>query len=58
MGDFGIYFPVGDVTELAHQLLAATQIDWPAKSREALAMAARFNIDSIINEWKQLIDEQ
>lgn len=58
MGDFGLYFPVGDVTELAHQLLAATQMDWPAKSREALATAARFNIESIINQWKQLFDER
>ena len=58
MGDFGLYFPVGDVTELAHQLLVATQMDWPAKSREALATAARFNIESIINQWKQLFDER
>lgn len=55
MGDFGLYFPNGDVQALADRLQQATQLDWSAKSAEALQIAARFNIETIIQQWQQLI---
>ena len=58
MGDFGLYFINGDVNGMARQMLAATQLDWQEKSKQALQIAARFNLDTIINQWKQLIDER
>ena len=57
MGDFGMFFSVGDVNGMARQMLQATQMDWQEKSKQALQIAARFNIDTIINQWKKLIDE-
>lgn len=56
MGDFGLYFKNGDINGLACQLEAATHIDWPAKSEEALRIAQKFNIENIIAQWKALID--
>ena len=58
MGDFGLYFINGDVNGMARQMLAATQLDWQEKSKQALEIAARFNMNTIINQWKQLIDER
>ena len=58
MGDFGLYFINGDVNGMARQMHAATQLDWPKESKQALQIAARFNMDTIINQWKQLIDER
>jgi glycosyltransferase involved in cell wall biosynthesis len=58
MGDFGLYFINGDVNGMARQMLATTQLDWQEKSKQALQIAARFNLDTIINQWKQLIDER
>jgi glycosyltransferase involved in cell wall biosynthesis len=58
MGDFGLYFINGDVNGMARQMQVATQLDWQEKSKQALQIAARFNIDTIINQWKQLIDER
>jgi len=58
MGDFGMYFTNGDVNGLAQQTIEATQINWKEKSEQALQIAARFNIETIINQWKQLIDER
>ena len=57
MGDFGMYFSVGDVNGMARQMKQATQMDWQEKSEQALQIAARFNIDTIIKQWKQLINE-
>lgn len=56
MGDFGMYFKNGDIYGLAQRLEEATHIDWQAKSKEALAIAQRFDIKNIIRKWKQLID--
>lgn len=56
MGDFGLYFKNGDIEDLARQLEEATQIDWQAKSKEALAIAQRFDIKNIIRQWKELIE--
>ena len=57
MGDFGMYFSVGDVKGMARQMKAATQMDWQEKSEQALKIAARFDIKTIINQWKKQIDE-
>ena len=58
MGDFGMYFTNGDVNGLAQQMIEATHINWQEKSEQALHIAARFNKETIINQWKQLIDER
>lgn len=58
MGDFGMYFSVGDVKGMAQRMTEATQIDWQEKSEQAIQIAAQFSIDTIINQWKQLIDER
>lgn len=55
MGDFGLYFPNGDIHALAAQLHHATQTDWTQKSREALQIAERFNIEIIIKQWQHII---
>ena len=56
MGDFALYFKNGDVDELAQRLEDATQIDWQNKSKKALKIAKRFDINNIIKQWKQLIE--
>jgi len=55
MGDFGLYFKNGDISSLAQQLEAATRLDWPSLSDEALVIARRFDISHIIERWKALI---
>ena len=57
MGDFGMYFSVGDVKGMARCMTEATKMDWLEKSEQALQIAARFNIETIIKQWKQLIDK-
>ena len=56
MGDFGMYFKNGNIDDLAQKLEDATHIDWQAKSKEALAIAQRFDIENIIKQWKELIE--
>ena len=56
MGDFALYFRNGDIEDLAQRLKDATQIDWQSKSKEALKIAERFDINNIIKQWKQLIE--
>ena len=56
MGDFGMYFKNGDIEDLAQRLEDATHIDWYAKSKEALEIAKRFDIENIISQWKKLIE--
>ena len=56
MGDFGVYFENGNVNQLAQKMHEVTQIDWQKKSKEALEIAERFNIDNIIKQWKAMID--
>ena len=56
MGDFGIYFENGNIEDLAQRLEEATHIDWQAKSKEALSIAQRFDIENIIKQWKELIE--
>ena len=56
MGDFALYFKNGDIRELAQRLEDATHLDWQAKSKEAMEIAQRFNINHIIEQWKQLFE--
>ena len=56
MGEFGLYFRNGDIEELAQRLEDATQINWQAKSKAALKIAERFDINNIIKQWKQMIE--
>jgi glycosyltransferase involved in cell wall biosynthesis len=56
LGDFGMYFKNGDIEDLAQQLEDATHIDWEAKSKEALEIAKRFDIENIISQWKKLVE--
>ena len=56
MGDFGIYFKNGDITDLAQRLEDATQINWGIKSKEAIKISQNFKVDYIIKQWKQLIE--
>lgn len=56
MGDFGLYYINGDVNGLARQMMQATRLDWTSKSKEAMAIARRFDLGSIIRQWRQLLD--
>lgn len=56
MGDFGLYFKNGDITDLAERLEEATHIDWSKKSQEAFNIAKRFDIQNIISCWKKIIE--
>lgn len=56
MGDFGMYFENGNIEDLAQKLEEATHIDWQAKSKDALNIAQRFDIENIIKQWKELIE--
>ena len=55
MGDFGLYYINGDVNGLARQLHAATQLPWPSKSREAMDIAHRFTMNTIIRQWHNVL---
>jgi len=55
LGDFGLYFRSGDATDLASKLDDATRIDWQKKSDEAIALAANFSVESITQQWKEII---
>lgn len=57
MGNFGLYFKNGDIEDLAKKLEDATHIDWNQKSQEALEIAKRFDINNIIQHWKELIEK-
>lgn len=57
MGDFGLYFKNGDIEELAQRLEEATHLDWQKKSKEALEIAKRFDLNTIIAQWKQLLED-
>lgn len=57
MGDFGLYFENGNIEELAQRLEEATHLDWQRKSKEALEIAKKFDLNTIIDQWKQIIEE-
>jgi len=52
MGDFGLYFENGNIEELADRLLEATTLDWKKKSEEAFAIARRFDLGRIAEQWR------
>jgi glycosyltransferase involved in cell wall biosynthesis len=56
MGDFGLYFRNGNINELAKRLEDATRLDWDTKSKEAIKISQRFEVNHIIKQWKQLIE--
>ena len=57
MGNFGIYFKNGNSEDLADKLEEATKIDWQQKSNEAIELSKRFNVHTIIKQWKELIEQ-
>lgn len=57
MDGFALYFKNGDVADLARCLQQATAIDWSQKSKEAMAIACRFDIRAIAAQWQNLINE-
>ena len=57
MGNFGLYFENGNIEQLAEQMKKATQMDWKKKSAEATEIAKRFDVDSIVKQWKAMIYE-
>jgi glycosyltransferase involved in cell wall biosynthesis len=56
MGDFGLYFKNGDINNLAQRLEDATKFDWAEKSKKAIEISQRFEVNHIIKQWKQLIE--
>ena len=56
MGDFGLYFKNGDINDLAQRLEDATKFDWAEKSKKAIEISQRFEVNHIIKQWKQLIE--
>ena len=56
MDDFGLYFKNGDIRELAQRLKEATQLDWGKKSKEAIRIANRFEIQQIVEKWKKILN--
>lgn len=56
LDQFGLYFKNANIQELAKRLEDATHIDWQKKSADALEIAKRFDVASIVKQWKQLIE--
>lgn len=56
LDDFGMYFPNSNIEGLAQRLEDATRIDWKSKSEEAIKIAQRFDVEHIVEQWKQLIE--
>ena len=56
MGEFSLFFKNGDINDLAQKLEDATHIDWSRKSEEAIKIAQRFDVEHIVEQWKQLIE--
>ena len=56
LGNFGIYFNNGDIQDLALRLEEATKINWKEKSKEAICIADKYDIQAIIKQWKGLIE--
>ncbi len=55
MGDFGLYFENGKVEQLAQRLEDATRLDWPTKSKEAICIAQKYNIEKTMEQWMRII---
>lgn len=57
MGDFGLYFENGNISQLAQRLEDATHLNWQQQSQKALEIAKRFDLNVIIQQWKQLFED-
>lgn len=57
MGEFGLYYKNENIEDLAQKLEEATHLDWQQKSKEAFNIAQRYNINTIIGQWKKLIED-
>lgn len=57
LGDFGIYYNNGNIQDLALRLEEATKINWKKKSQEAISIANKYDVKTIINQWKELIEK-
>lgn len=56
LGNFGLFYKNGDIHDLALRLEDAKHLDWQKKSEDALVIAKRFDVASIIKQWKFLIE--
>lgn len=56
LGDFGLFYKNGNIQKLAQRLEDATHLDWQQKSDEAIKIAQRFDVITIVRQWKQLIE--
>ena len=57
MGNFALYFKNGDIDDLARAMQEATRMDWERKSREAMAIASKFDVKAIAEQWRNMINE-
>ena len=55
MGDFALYFQNGNIEELAEKLHDATKLDWKKKSSEAIAIAQHFELNQIVEQWREIV---
>ena len=56
MGDNATYFHTGDATDLANALRKAmTMRDWQERSSKSLLIANDFQVDRIIEKWKEIL---
>lgn len=57
LGEFGIYFNNGNIQDLALHLEESTKINWKEKSQEAINIAHKYDVHSIIKQWKEIIEK-
>jgi glycosyltransferase involved in cell wall biosynthesis len=57
LGDFGLYFKNGDVNLLAKRLNDAVQIDWKLKSNQAIEIAGRYRLETIVDKWIEVLEK-
>ena len=55
MGSFGLYFHNGNTEELAEKLEEASRLNASEKAKEATAIARRFSIDRIMEQWRRIL---
>ncbi|MBR1394126.1 MAG: glycosyltransferase [Prevotella sp.] len=55
MGDFGLYYENGNIEDLANRLYEVTSLDWKKKSEEASAIAHRFELNRIAEQWRKIL---
>ena len=48
-------FENGNARQLAERLQQATQVDWPQRSAEAMQIASKFEIQTIIGQWQSTL---